>query len=213
MYSLKVSLPDYLRFDLTDPQLKYYGRRSLLGSLMEPAGDRKRPSIVEVLDAFPESKFILFGDSGEQDLEVYSSVAQSRGDQIAAIFIRDITSGRADAINVFDRSHRSSSPTGSESDFDISTPLERPESAMRPVASRSSSQSSGESISSFAAELQDLSSAQRRVLKRAALWDLRMEKALNDIPSSVKLVFFTDAALVKEQAAGIVQSLRTGHDK
>jgi hypothetical protein len=40
-----------------------------------------------------------------------------------------------------------------------------------------------------------------------------MEKALNDIPSSVKLVFFTDAALVKEQAAGIVQSLRTGDDK
>jgi hypothetical protein len=178
---------------------------------MEPAGDRKRPSIVEVLDAFPESKFILFGDSGEQDLEVYSSVAQNRAHQIAAIFIRDITSGRADAINIFDKTHRSTSPTGLESELDITTPLERPES-IRPSRSRSSSSvsSSGDSILSFTSELQDLSSAQRRVLKRAALWDLRMEKARSEIPSNVELVFFTDAASIKDQAAGIVQSFRRG---
>jgi hypothetical protein len=57
----------------------------------ESAADRKRGNVVEVLDSFPESKFILVGDTGEQDLELYSALAEERPHQIIAIFLRDVT--------------------------------------------------------------------------------------------------------------------------
>lgn len=54
--------------------------------------------MVEVLDGFPDSKFILIGDSGEQDLELYASIAMERPQQILAVFIRDVhDTGLADA--------------------------------------------------------------------------------------------------------------------
>jgi hypothetical protein len=57
----------------------------------ESAAERKRGNVVEVLDSFPESKFILVGDTGEQDLELYSALAQERPHQIIGIFLRDVT--------------------------------------------------------------------------------------------------------------------------
>lgn len=54
--------------------------------------------MVDVLDGFPDSKFILIGDSGEQDLELYASIAMERPQQILAVFIRDVhDAGLADA--------------------------------------------------------------------------------------------------------------------
>lgn len=38
-----------------------------MNGLFEPPGERKRPGLVEIFDAFPQAKFILFGDSGEQE--------------------------------------------------------------------------------------------------------------------------------------------------
>ncbi|CAE7092640.1 unnamed protein product [Rhizoctonia solani] len=73
-------------------KLKSYGGRNLFQGLWgESAADRKRSNVVDVLDSFPESKFILVGDSGEQDLELYSALAEERPDQILAIFVRDVT--------------------------------------------------------------------------------------------------------------------------
>ncbi|KDN47043.1 hypothetical protein RSAG8_03820, partial [Rhizoctonia solani AG-8 WAC10335] len=73
-------------------KLKSYGGRNLFQGLWgESAADRKRGNVVDVLDSFPESKFILVGDSGEQDLELYSALAEERPDQILAIFVRDVT--------------------------------------------------------------------------------------------------------------------------
>ncbi len=70
-FSIKVrrSLPIASDRELTKNrhQLKYYGGGNLINGLFEPAGDRKRPGIVEVLDSFPRAKFILIGDSGEQE--------------------------------------------------------------------------------------------------------------------------------------------------
>jgi Uncharacterized conserved protein (DUF2183) len=49
---------------------------------------------VEVIDAlmrrFPERRFILVGDSGEQDPEVYETLASRFPNQVAAILIRDV---------------------------------------------------------------------------------------------------------------------------
>jgi hypothetical protein len=55
------------------------------------------PLHTQVLDEFPDSKFFLVGDSGEQDLELYSTLAAERADkhQILGIFIRDVTASNA----------------------------------------------------------------------------------------------------------------------
>lgn len=62
-----------------------------IGLWGESAAERKRGNVVEVLDSFPESKFILVGDTGEQDLELYSALAEERPHQIIAVFLRDVT--------------------------------------------------------------------------------------------------------------------------
>ena len=49
----------------------------------------RRPRATEVLDAFPDARFILVGDSGEQDLELYAAVAAERPQQVLAVFVRD----------------------------------------------------------------------------------------------------------------------------
>lgn len=72
-------------------RLKFYGGRSLFNGLWEAAAERKRAGVVDVLDAFPESQFILIGDSGEQDLELYASLARERPTQVLAVFIRDVS--------------------------------------------------------------------------------------------------------------------------
>ena len=47
-------------------------------------------SIKNILDRFPERKFILVGDSGEKDPEVYSELAAKYKGRIKYIFIRDV---------------------------------------------------------------------------------------------------------------------------
>ncbi|EGN95114.1 hypothetical protein SERLA73DRAFT_61437 [Serpula lacrymans var. lacrymans S7.3] len=71
-------------------KLKSYAGRSLFNGLLSAPATRKRANAVDTLDSFPNSKFILIGDSGEQDLELYASIAQERPNQIIAIFIRDV---------------------------------------------------------------------------------------------------------------------------
>jgi hypothetical protein len=71
-------------------RLRSYGRRSLFSDLLSAPSDRKRDAVLEVLSSFPHSRFILIGDSGEQDLELYASVARHHPDQILCIFIRDV---------------------------------------------------------------------------------------------------------------------------
>lgn len=47
-------------------KLKEYVGGSFINSMWESAANRKRQNVVSVLDNFPDSKFILVGDSGEQ---------------------------------------------------------------------------------------------------------------------------------------------------
>lgn len=78
--------------------LKSYSGRSFFNALLSDPATRKRANVVDVLDGFPDSKFILIGDSGEQDLELYASIAMERPQQILAVFIRDVhDAGLADA--------------------------------------------------------------------------------------------------------------------
>jgi Uncharacterized conserved protein (DUF2183) len=49
----------------------------------------KRRAIETILAAFPYRRFILVGDSGELDPEIYATLARQHTDQIAHILIRD----------------------------------------------------------------------------------------------------------------------------
>jgi hypothetical protein len=71
-------------------RLRSYGTRSLFSDLLSAPSDRKRDGVLEVITSFPHSRFVLIGDSGEQDLELYASVARDHPEQILCIFIRDV---------------------------------------------------------------------------------------------------------------------------
>lgn len=63
----------------------------MFGGLWESAGDRKRGGVEEILKTFPDSRFLLVGDSGEQDVELYAALAHQYPKQVLAIYIRDVT--------------------------------------------------------------------------------------------------------------------------
>lgn len=59
-------------------------------------GTHKIKKIKKVMDAFPEMKFILAGDSGQKDPEIYSEIARLYPGRILAIYIRDVTMDERD---------------------------------------------------------------------------------------------------------------------
>ncbi|KAJ2716051.1 hypothetical protein H4R19_000867 [Coemansia spiralis] len=50
----------------------------------------KRDTIERLFAAFPQRKYVLVGDSGEQDLETYTELARRFPDRIIRIYIRDL---------------------------------------------------------------------------------------------------------------------------
>jgi phosphatidate phosphatase APP1 len=53
-------------------KLRSYAGKSFLSGLLSAPAARKRAGVTEVLESFPDSKFLLIGDSGEQDMELYA---------------------------------------------------------------------------------------------------------------------------------------------
>lgn len=73
--------------------------RSIL-NIVKNGGETKPPQIEALLKAYPERKFILVGDNGEQDPETYGSIARKHPERIQAIYIRVLPEkpqSRADA--------------------------------------------------------------------------------------------------------------------
>lgn len=62
----------------------------------------KRRSIERILADFPGRRFVLIGDSGEKDPEIYTAVARRFPQQVAAIAIREVA-GRHRKKNLLDR--------------------------------------------------------------------------------------------------------------
>lgn len=69
--------------------LKQYS--GMLQGIFEPVAERKKGTLEAILRDFPGRRFILVGDSGEADLEVYADLAIAHPGRILAIFIRDVT--------------------------------------------------------------------------------------------------------------------------
>jgi hypothetical protein len=65
---------------------------SLLGSQQE----FKTREIEVLFTAFPRRRFVLLGDSGEQDPEIYGNLARKLGEQVEAVWIRNVTDESAD---------------------------------------------------------------------------------------------------------------------
>ncbi len=58
--------------------------------------DQKVAQISEIMERFPKRKFILVGDSGEKDPEVYREIKKKFSDQVQEIIIRDVVNDRVD---------------------------------------------------------------------------------------------------------------------
>lgn len=57
-----------------------------------------KPGVIEpMLRQFPQRRFILVGDSGERDPEIYGALARKFSEQIHRVFIRDVTNEDAKA--------------------------------------------------------------------------------------------------------------------
>ena len=69
--------------------LKQYS--GMLQGIFEPVAERKKSNLEKIVRDFPDRKFILVGDSGEADLEVYTDVALDNPGRVIGMFIRDVT--------------------------------------------------------------------------------------------------------------------------
>lgn len=57
----------------------------------------KLPHLLEIVDHFPGCEWILFGDTGEKDPEVYRTLMQERPGTVDAVFIHNVT--KADPLD------------------------------------------------------------------------------------------------------------------
>ncbi|CAO2651087.1 Nn.00g093840.m01.CDS01 [Neocucurbitaria sp. VM-36] len=69
--------------------LKQYS--GMLQGIFEPVAERKKVTLDKIARDFPERSFILIGDSGEADLEVYTDFVLENPGRVVAVFIRDVT--------------------------------------------------------------------------------------------------------------------------
>ncbi|KAF1951097.1 hypothetical protein CC80DRAFT_519634 [Byssothecium circinans] len=88
--------------------LKQYS--GMLQGIFEPVAERKKSTLDKIARDFPERRFILVGDSGEADLEVYTDFVLENPGRVAAVFIRDVTTTESS-----DRSSSSSQRGGGNS--------------------------------------------------------------------------------------------------
>lgn len=57
----------------------------------------KKKAIEQIMADFPRRRFVLVGDSGERDPEVYAAVARGRPEQVTSVLIRRVHEGMATA--------------------------------------------------------------------------------------------------------------------
>ncbi len=71
-------------------------RDETLFDLFKEGTETKPPIIRSILDRYPDRQFVLVGDSGEQDPEVYAELMRERPEQIQRIYIRNVTGEASD---------------------------------------------------------------------------------------------------------------------
>ncbi|KAL9613570.1 MAG: hypothetical protein Q9167_001903 [Letrouitia subvulpina] len=93
--------------------LKHYS--GMLQGIFEPVAERKKGTLDRIIHDFPRRRFILVGDSGEADLELYLDIVQAHPGRVLGVFIRDVTTeysqGFFDSSTSRSRMERGSSPS------------------------------------------------------------------------------------------------------
>jgi len=64
-----------------------------VANLFASSSEVKRPAIQELFRTYPQRQFVLVGDSGENDPELYGALSRAHPRQVAGIFIRDVGRG------------------------------------------------------------------------------------------------------------------------
>ena len=110
LYSPLQEFLDSNRFPWSTLSLKSVRfRDETLFNLFKEGTETKPVVIEEILNTYAGRKFVLIGDSGEQDPEVYGALVRKYPDQILKIYIRNVTGESADnerfesAFEGFDR--------------------------------------------------------------------------------------------------------------
>lgn len=82
LYALLVEFLQHQQLPAGPLLLRDYGLRT--------KKDHKTRAIVNILDTYPAMRFILVGDSGEQDPEIYAEIVSRYPERIRVIYIRSI---------------------------------------------------------------------------------------------------------------------------
>lgn len=78
-------------------QMKTFDLPSGIKTIFDNPEKVKIPALKKLMKSFPGRKFILVGDSGEKDPEIYGKIAAEYGDRIAWILIRNVTGESPDS--------------------------------------------------------------------------------------------------------------------
>ena len=94
------ALADFLR-DAGFPPGSMHLRESTTWRTLIPGNGESRAhklaAIGRLMEDFPERRFLLVGDSGELDPEIYGEVARTRPERVEGVVIRDVTAEGRDA--------------------------------------------------------------------------------------------------------------------
>ena len=88
LYAPLVEYLDLQRIPLGPLLLKDFGDHTLFSS--SDHASHKLASIERILTTYPALPFVLIGDSGEQDPEIYSDVVHAHPNRVNAIYIRNV---------------------------------------------------------------------------------------------------------------------------
>ncbi len=192
------------------------GARNLLASYLEPAGERKKGAVTAIMDNFKDSKFILVGDSGELDLELYSQIAADRPHQVSAIYIRDVSTprpSRRESTALFSSSVPASTPVTPAGTNAMPGYFDAP--SLKTAAQRAAAASGGTSSgnSSSAASIASTTSSQESAntqyseseWRRREAFRLRVKKAKELVPASIPLRFYRTGDECEPSAVEIIR--------
>jgi phosphatidate phosphatase APP1 len=80
-------------------------------SWFRSGSDHKNKSLERLAEEFPDVKWVLIGDDGQHDEEIYGNFVTSHPDQVAAVCIRQLSPGQAMLAGSTGKTHVA--PTGS----------------------------------------------------------------------------------------------------
>ncbi|MBK8001964.1 MAG: App1 family protein [Verrucomicrobia bacterium] len=100
-WQLYLPLSEFVRsngFPAGTFHMKDFRLKDRTAAAMLASPEKYKPGVIEpLLRQFPRRQFVLVGDSGEKDPEIYAQLARRFPKQVRAVFIRDVTGEEASA--------------------------------------------------------------------------------------------------------------------